>query len=318
MAGAATGLGYAAVVEAATVVLPEFSLIVAGALLRRWAWRSPDFWTELERLVYYVLFPVLLVRTTLAADVAAAGTGPALVTAVGALTAGALVGSLVRWFPGIDRLTAASGWQTAFRFNTFLALALVDDRGLAALALMGVLLGVTVPLVNVLAVTALARSISGSRGERPGVGVLSAVARNPLILATVAGLLGNLAGLTLPTPVDATFSRIAAAAVPMGLLTVGAALRLRALERREWLLSAYLAAVKLLAVPAVVMGLSALLSVDGDQRFVVLALAAVPPATASYVLTSRMGGNGTFVAAHTSLATTAALLTVPMWVALAG
>jgi malonate transporter len=303
-------------VEAAAVVLPEFALIVLGALLRRWAWRSPDFWVELERLVYYVLFPVLLVRTTLAADVAAAGTGPALVAAVGAVGAGALIGSLVRWFPGIDRVTAASGWQTAFRFNTFLALALVDDRGLAALALMGVLLGVTVPVVNVLAVTALARSTAGGAGG--GAGVLAAVARNPLILATVAGLTGNFLGLTLPEPVDATFGRIAAAAVPMGLLTVGAALRLAELAPREWLLSGYLSAVKLLAVPAVVLGLSALLGVDGEQRAVVLAFAMVPPATASYVLTARMGGNGTFVAAHTTLATTAALVTVPVWLLVTG
>src|SRR5215218_5161523 len=99
-----------------------------GVLLRRFAWRSPEFWVELERLVYYVLFPVLLVRTTLAADLSAGGTGAVLLTAVGATLAGALLGSAVRWLPGISRTTAGSGWQTAFRFNTFIALALVDHR----------------------------------------------------------------------------------------------------------------------------------------------------------------------------------------------
>ena len=46
--------------------------------------------------------------------------------------------------------------------------------------------------------------------------------------------------------------------------------------------------------------------------------AGVPPATASYVLAARMGGNGTFVAAHTSATTTAALLSLPLWLALTG
>jgi predicted permease len=179
---------------------------------------------------------------------------------------------------------------------------------------MGVLLGVNVPLVNVLAVTALARSA----GRGGGGGVLGAVARNPLILATVTGLAGNFAGLTLPSLVDATLSRIAAAAVPLGLLAVGAALRLRGLQRGQWLMAAYLGAAKLLAVPAVALGLAALLGVDGDQRFVVLAFAAVPPATSAYVLAARMGGNGTFVAAQASAATTAALLTLPLWLALTG
>ncbi|MGY2075915.1 AEC family transporter [Blastococcus sp. SYSU DS0828] len=304
--------------QGAAVVLPEFSLIVLGLVLRRWAWRSPGFWAELERLVYFVLFPALLLRTTLAADVAAAGTGVALLAAVGAIAAGALLGALVRWFPGIDRVTAASGWQTAFRFNSFLALALVDDRGPAALALMGVLLGVTVPAVNVLAVLALAGGTTAASGRGAVLGVLGAVVRNPLIVATVAGLAGNAAGVVLPEPVDATLGRIAAAAVPMGLLTVGAALRIGELARREWALSGYLTAVKLLAVPAAALALVALLGIEGDQRAVVLAFAVVPPATASYVLTARMGGNGGFVSAHISLATTAALGTVPLWLLVAG
>lgn len=302
--------------NAAALVLPEFALLVLGVGLHRWAWRSPEFWVDLERLVYYVLFPVLLLRTTLAADLGAAGVGTVVLAAVGATLAGALLGAAVRWLPGIDRVTAASGWQTAFRFNSFLALALVDDRGRVAVALMGVLLGLNVPLVNVLAVTALARSTAGGAGN--GRGALAAVVRNPLILATVAGLAGNLAGLTLASPLDATLSRLAAAAVPLGLLAVGAALRLGSVERRHRVMAVHLGAVKLLVVPAVALGLAAILGVTGEQRTVLLAFAAVPAATTSYVLTARMGGHGPFVAAQTSLTTTAALVTLPLWLALTG
>jgi len=183
----------------------------------------------------------------------------------------------------------------------------------AALALMGVLLGISVPLVNVLAVTALARSTAEGAGAGRGTGVLGALTRNPLILATVAGLAGNVAGLTLPSPVDATLARIAAAAVALGLLAVGAALRLGGLRSGQWLVSSYLGAVKLLAVPAVALGLCALLGVEGEQRFVVLAFAAVPSTPAAYVLAARMGGDGTFVAVQISAVTCAALVTLPLW-----
>ena len=304
--------------NAAALVLPEFALLLLGLLLRRFAWRSPDFWVDLERLVYYVLFPVLLLRTTLSADLGAAGAGSVVLAAVGATLAGALLGAAVRWWPRLDRVTAASGWQTTFRFNTFLALALADDAGPAGLALMGVVLGINVPLVNVLAVTALARSAPAGPDGARGAGVLGALVRNPLIIATVAGVAGNLAGLTLPVVVDATLARIAAAAVPLGLLAVGAALRIGGLPRGQRLAAAYLGAVKLLAVPAVALALAALLGLEGDQRYVVLAFAAVPPATASYVLAARMGGNGAFVAAHTSAATTAALGTLPLWLVITG
>ena len=148
--------------------------------------------------------------------------------------------------------------------------------------------------------------------------MLRAIALNPLILATVAGLAGNLAGLTLPSPVDATLARIAAAAVPLGLLAVGAALRIGGLPRGQRVLAAYLGVVKLVAVPAVALGLAALLGVEGTQRFVVLAFAAVPTAPAAYVLAVRMGGDGTFVAAQASATTAAALVTLPVWLSLIG
>jgi predicted permease len=172
--------------------------------------------------------------------------------------------------------------------------------------------------VNVLAVTALARSTARGSAGGGAVGVLGAISRNPLILATAGGLAGNLAGLTLPSPVDATLSRVAAAAVPLGLLAVGAALRVGGLPRGQRVMAAYLGAVKLVAVPAVALGLAALLGVEGEQRFVVLAFAAVPPATAAYVLAVRMGGAGAFVAAQASATTAAALVTLPLWLSLTG
>ena len=303
------------------LVLPEFAVLVLGVLLRRFAWRSPGFWTDLERLVYLVLFPLLLLRTTLSADLGATGSGTVLLAALGATAAGAVLAAVVWLLRGVDRSTAASGWQTAFRFNTYLALALVDDAGPAALALMGVLLGVSVPVVNVLAVTALAsRTATPADHRRGGTArrLVIALVGNPLILATVAGLAGNLAGVTLPAPVDATVSRLAAAAVPLGLLTVGAALRGVGSGRGRRLAATYLALVKLGAVPAAALGLAAALGVVGEQQAVLLSFAAVPPATASYVLAARMGGDGPFVAAQLSLTTIAALVTLPLWLTLTG
>lgn len=299
---------------AAALVLPEFALIALGVVLRRWAWRSGDFWSDVERLVYLVLFPVLLVRTTLAADLRAEGALPALAAALAATGAGALLGAAARLVLRVPGGALRSGWQNAFRFNSYLALGVAGtDAGSsdAALALMGVLLGVNVPLVNLLAVTALARGAGGH-----GRALLVEVARNPLILATVAGLVGNVAGLTLPGPVDATLGRLGSAAVPLGLLSVGAALRPAGIARGTRALAAYLTVVKLVAVPAVALALAAILNLSGGQRGVLLAFAAVPPATSSYILTVRMRGDAPFVAAQTSVATAASVLTLPLWIAL--
>jgi malonate transporter and related proteins len=106
------------------------------------------------------------------------GTGIALAYALGRL-------------PGVDPMTHASGAQTAFRFNSYVALALAERlAGARGVAWQALLMAVCVPVCNVAAVWPLARQGGG--------GYLKELARNPLILATVSGLVCNLAGLQLP------------------------------------------------------------------------------------------------------------------------
>ena len=89
--------------------------------------------------------------------------------------------------------------------------------------MMALLVGFTVPLANVVAVWALAR-----HGESR---LLAELARNPLILATAAGLGTNLLGLHAPE-VLATTNRLGSASTALGLITVGAGLQLRAASAR--------------------------------------------------------------------------------------
>jgi predicted permease len=49
-------------------LLPVFLLIVLGFILKRTLIRPETQWHGLERLTYYVLFPVLLVQTLVKAD----------------------------------------------------------------------------------------------------------------------------------------------------------------------------------------------------------------------------------------------------------
>ena len=41
-------------------LIPVFSLIALGAVLRRFKLLSPEGWSALERLTYFVLFPPLM------------------------------------------------------------------------------------------------------------------------------------------------------------------------------------------------------------------------------------------------------------------
>jgi predicted permease len=160
-----------------------------------------------------------------------------------------------------------------------------------------------VPACNVAAVWPLAR--------HGGQGYLRELARNPLIIATVSGLVFNLLGLRLPELASTTLSRIGAAALPLGLMAVGAGLQMGALREAPALAGALLG-IRHLALPVVAVAAALVLGLPPVQAAVVVAFAALPTASSAYVLAVRMGGAGAFVAGLVSVSTLAGMVSLPV------
>ncbi|HTN66178.1 MAG TPA: hypothetical protein VL051_08350 [Burkholderiaceae bacterium] len=76
----------------ATILFPDFSLILLGFLLFRATNWGAQFWTGLEKLVYYVLFPALLFYATARAPLEFATTGDLLLVALATTFSGILLG----------------------------------------------------------------------------------------------------------------------------------------------------------------------------------------------------------------------------------
>ena len=149
------------------LLVPDFLLIVGGALLRRHARFPTEFWAGVERLVYYVLFPALLFRALATAPLPRLRRPRRfLAVGVGFTLGGMLLSALGRPLLRLDPPTFAACFQCGFRFNTYIALAIAEPaRRRAGVALLSALLGVLVPLVNIAAVTVLAQG-RGARDRR--------------------------------------------------------------------------------------------------------------------------------------------------------
>lgn len=288
----------------ALLLLPDFLLIATGFALCRFTPLDRPLWAGVERLVYVVLFPALLFSAIVRNPL---DPGAALPVALAALTVtgvGVALAYAVRLAPAVDARLHASGAQVAFRFNSYVALALADRLGGAAgVAWMAVIVSVCVPACNVAAVWPLAR--------HGGQGYLRELARNPLIIATVLGLAFNLLGLRLPELAGTTLSRIGAAALPLGLMAVGAGLQMGALRDAPALAGALLA-IRHLALPAVAVAVVLALGLPSIQAAVVVAFAALPTASSAYVLAVRMGGAGGFVAGLVTVSTLAGMVSLPV------
>lgn len=293
----------------ALLLLPDFLLIMSGLALCRFTPLNRSLWDGVERLVYYLLFPILLFNSIIKSPLQPAQTLGLVAAGMGTALCGIGLAYALKGLPGIDHRLHAAGAQTAFRFNSYVALALAERlAGASGLAWMALIIALCVPLCNVAAVWPLAR--------HGGHAYARELLRNPLIISTVAGLLANLAGLSFPTPVATSLQRVGAAALPLGLMAVGAGLALGGLRIAPGLAVALLA-IRHAAMPLIALGLAIAFALPPDQRLIVATFGALPTSSAAYVLAARLGGNAAYVAGLVTVSTLLAMVTLPLWLALA-
>ena len=305
--GRRTISGYSQAVNYAQLLFPDFALIVCGYLVCRYTALNRTVWEQVESLVYYFLFPVLLFQSIVKSPLD-------LRAASGLISAGLLMGLIgialaysLPWLPWlgkrIDKREHAASAQVAFRFNSFIGLAMADRlAGSQGLLLIAVLIGVCVPVYNIAAVWPMAR-----HAQR---GFLRELVRNPLILATATGLAVNMLGLSLPVWLEPAVTRIGAASLALGLMAAGAGMQFGHLSQAKTLAVALLS-IRHLILPLVAWGLAGILGLSPVQATILLAFSALPTASSCYVLAARMGYNGGYVAGLVTLSTMLGVVSLP-------
>jgi malonate transporter and related proteins len=298
-------------------LLPVFLLIVLGVVLKRTLMRLDTQWHGLERLTYYVLFPMLLIQTLVKADlsgVPVAGVGGALLLSalLMSMLCLALRPLLTRF--AVDGPAFTSIFQGATRWQTYVALAVSGNLfGNAGLALASVAMVAIIPLVNVLSVAVLAHYASPEKQSFRTI--VMTVLRNPLIWACAIGLVINVIHLPLPKIWHQVADALGGSSLAIGLLVTGAGLHLEGLLRPS--AAATLGVVlKLILMPALGIALGLAFGLSGTNLVIVAACAAVPASSSAYVLARQMGGDAPLLAQIITLQTILAAVTMPIAIAL--
>ncbi|NQU60753.1 MAG: AEC family transporter [Rhodospirillales bacterium] len=308
-----------------SALAPVFGLIVLGYLLKSRGGFTEAFWDPAERMTFYILFPALLVTKIGGAEAVGVGLLP-MAAAMAAATL--IVALFISFFrsglqkSGIDGPGFTSIFQGAIRPNTFIgmaaAYALFGDLGLtlAAAAIIAV-----IPLVNILSLTALYRWAGAGPAEpkqRRGWGDAMVPAfKNPIILACLFGAALNMTGLGLPPVVGPMLKIIGSAALPLGLMAVGAGLDLGAARKVRGPIAGA-AVLKLAVMPALTYAICRVFDVTGSALTVAVLFMALPVASASYVMARQLGGDGALMAGIITVTTIAAALTLPVTIFLVG
>ena len=299
-------------------LIPVISIILLGVVLKRSSVFNEQSWSAFANLCYFVLFPALLVKTLATAQL---GTTEIILFAGMVLFAILTMSAfmllihplLVRRF-GITGPAFTSLFQGATRWHGFIALSIVGvmfgDEGIAYMA---ITMAVIIPPLNIINVWVLARFTDAESSL--GV-VINKLYRNPFIIACIVGATLNLSGAGLPGPVYTVFDVMGGGALGLGLLTVGAGLKLGMIMGERFLVS-FGAFIRLLGMPALMFTGAWIFGIEGMPRTVAVIAASVPTAASSYILARQMGGDAPLMANLITLQVLISALTLPVmiWVA---
>jgi malonate transporter and related proteins len=282
----------------ALAILPVVAAILLGYLLKMRGVPQP-VWHAAERSVFFLFLPALAMHQIAVRDVRFSEV-MAMVLPTVAIVLG--IGVVAYW--SARRLTfsppptAAAVHQASIRLNGVLMIALAPSLlGVEVWPYVAVMTSLWPALSNTTSILVFVRA-TGRRG--PPVQTFLAVLKNPIVIAILIGVALNLAGLGPLVEAFGLLNLLGHAALPVGLLAVGAALEFSTVRRSgpPTLLATVL---KLVLMPVVMWGLCVLFALPPLITQLMVISAALPSSPSGYVLASQMGGDGPVTASAITL-----------------
>jgi malonate transporter and related proteins len=290
-------------------LLPAAGLIALGYALKRGRFMPDEFWPGAERLAYFVLLPALLIHGLATADLSQVPVARLMLAIALSLAVVAALLIALRPSMRIGGGAFTSVFQGGIRFNNYVGLTVAAGLlGGPGIALAAVANAVIVPIANLFCILVFARF---AQGEASLTGIARSIVTNPLIAASVLGAVLQASGLGLPPGVEGMLRALGTAALPIGLLCVGAGFDLFAV--RQGLRATLIAcAAKFLALPLATFLICLALGLRGEAALVAMLFQSLPTATSSYILARHLGGDAPLMAGIIALQTVVAGAALPL------
>lgn len=291
-------------------LIPIMTLIIIGYILTRVKFLSDETWTGMEKLTYFVLFPCLLIRTLGNQSIVETPWLAMLVIVIVTVTVSAILLIIFRKTVSNNNATFTSIFQGGVRFNTYIALAVAQGLyGETGLAMASVAVGFMIIWINLWCVSAFA--IWGKVSFQGALAFLRVVFGNPLIIGCAIGWGLSLSGIGLPYFSGDILAVLGGAALPLGLLTVGAALKLEEIKNhyRPIVISSI---VQFGLKPLIVVSLTSFIGLTGVPAAVLVIVFMTPTAPSGYILARQLGGDTRTMASIITFQTLLAFLIMPL------
>ena len=288
-------------------LFPLVGLIGMGYIFKRTRFLQDEFWGNSEKLNYYILFPALLFSNLADVKLELSSILSLYICLLLVILLVSVLLLILKVYVRIPVRRFGVYLQSQIRFNTYIGLSLMGLMfGATGMHLFAMIIAVAIPVVNVLSVWSFSQSTTGQFRQ-----TLISIGKNPLILACVAGILFNLSGLNLYAGAAQLLKLLASTSLPLGLISVGAALQFSQLKPDFWRVM-WNSLSRLLLVPVLTYAIGKGLGLEALHIQVLVVFFALPTASASYILTRFFNGDSQLMAAIISMQTLLFALSFPV------
>jgi len=201
-------------------------------------------------------------------------------------------------------------FQGGIRFNTYITLAVAQSLyGATGLAMGSVAAGFMIVLINLWCISVFV--IWGKASFQGVLPFIKEIVSNPLIIACVIGWFLSISGIGLPFVVGNVLEIVGQAALPFGLLAVGAALQLQGIK-------GHFRAIGLSSIaqfglkPLITISLVSYTGLTGVAAAVLIIAFMTPTAPSAYILARQLGGDKETMASIITVQTLLAFLIMPV------
>jgi len=275
------------------IVLPVFAIVAAGYLCGARGLLGEDSSVALNRFVYWVALPAMLFRAMATVDLQRDLDPDFFIGFLGAIILLAIVSILAaRLLFGRNLAEAAiHGMNGVYGNSGYMGIPLAITAYGEAAALPAIVATViNTALVVGMAIFLIEFGTKGGGNPVRVIGsVVSAMARNPMLVAPVLGLAWAAGGIALPVPVDSFTSILGAAAGPCALFAIG--LFMVGKPRSDGRVEVGVMTLTKLAAQPLLTAVMVLLVFPVDPLWakVAILMAALPTGAGSFVLAQAYG-----------------------------
>lgn len=305
--------------------MPIFLIIVVGYVLRQIGMIHEEFANDANKFVYKITLPSMLFMEMLSCDIRHTFDGKyVLYCALATISCIALVWILARLLIK-DKSIIGEFVQGSYRGSAaILGIALVENiSGSVAMAPL-MILG-SVPLYNIFAVIVLIfeegtkdaateNALQNKKRKQEKIrNAILGICKNPIILSILLGMAGSYAGLTLPTILDRTATKVGSLTTPLALIVIGAGFEGRKAIKMIWPTIAA-TSIKLIIQPLVFLPVAVKLGFSSEQIAAALVMLGAPTTATSYIMSRNLGHEGTLSSSIVVMTTLLSSVTITLWI----